>query len=201
MRLLQLAVGGFDHNFSYLLQSGTAAMLVDPTGSTDFLRSAIRDAGVTEVGYIRLTHGHADHYEALEAMKCDYPAAEICGHPGNPVASRRLQDGESLQCGDCRVDVLFTPGHSRDSVSYLVNDEALLTGDTLFVDYVGFARNPESLYSSLRRISKLPPTIVIYPGHDYGSVPYRTLAEEKNNNPYLCASSLSEFKIKLKDLT
>lgn len=201
MQLRQLAVGGFDHNFSYLIYDGTSGVAVDPAGDPEFLRDAIAESGIKNIGQILLTHEHPDHCDALMSLKNAFPHAEICGHPGNRVAVRHLSDGESVRCGDCLIKTLFTPGHSRDSVSYLVNDEALLTGDTLFVDCVGFARKPDSLYSSLKRISKLSEKIVIYPGHDYGCVPFRTLAEEKRCNPYLACRDLTEFKNQLKELT
>ena len=200
MQLRQLAVGGFDHNFSYLVYDGIAGMAVDPAGSPEVLRDAIAESGIRTLNCILLTHGHSDHSDALAAVKAEFPGTEVCGHPGNKFADRHLSDGERLRCGDCIVETLFTPGHSRDSVSYLVNGEALLTGDTLFVDCVGFAARPDSMYASLKRIAKLSGNIVIYPGHDYGSVPFRTLAEEKRLNPYLSCRDLTEFETKLKDL-
>ena len=200
MQLRQLAVGGFDHNFSYLIYDGTSGAAIDPAGSPKLLHDAIADAGIKHLNHILLTHGHPDHCDALKELKTEFPDAEICGHPGNAVAERHLGDGERIQFGDCMIETIFTPGHSRDSVSYLVNGEALLTGDTLFVDYVGFATRPDGLFASLKRISKLSGKIVIYPGHDYGSVPFRTLAEEKRLNPYLSCRDLNAFKNQLKDL-
>lgn len=200
MQLRQLAVGGFDHNFSYLIFDGESGIAVDPTGAPEFLLGAVADAGIKIMSHILLTHGHPDHCDALAPLKAEFPQAEICGHPGNRFAARHLNDGETIACGDCLIKALFTPGHSRDSVSYLVNDEALLTGDTLFVDSVGFATSPDGLYSSLKRISKLSGWIVIYPGHDYGCAPFRTLADEKRHNPYLSCRDLTEFKNQLKEL-
>ena len=201
MELRQLAVGGFDHNFSYLVYDGDVGAAVDPAGSAELLCNAIADAGIKILNYILLTHGHADHRDALAGLLENFPDAEVCGHPGNSSAVRHLSDGEELRLGNCVIETLFTPGHSRDSVCYLVDSGMLLTGDTLFVDYVGFAKSSEGLYSSLKRIAKLPGKLVIYPGHDYGSVPFRTLAEEKRLNPYLACRDLTEFKTKLKDLT
>ena len=200
MQLRQLAVGGFDHNFSYLIYDGTDGAAVDPAGAPKLLCSAIAEAGIKNLGYILLTHGHSDHYDALATLKTEFPDAEICGHPGNRAAVRHLSDGECIRCGNCLIKTLFTPGHSQDSVSYLVDDEALLTGDTLFIDCVGFATRPDGLFASLKRIAKLPGKIIIYPGHDYGRVPFRTLAEEKRCNPYLSCHDLTAFKNQLKDL-
>lgn len=199
MRVLQLSVGGYDHNFSYVLEDGGEAALVDPAGSWGMIRRELAVGGLLVLRYILLTHGHADHSEALEEAAHDFPDAEICGHPGNPAVQRRLADGEVLPLGGTSIEVLFTPGHSRDSVCYLFDRSALFTGDTLFVDCVGFARKPEALHDSLKRLAKLPGRTVIYPGHDYGRVPFRPLAEEKRENPYLGCSTLEEFKIQLKE--
>ena len=200
MRVLRLEVGGYDHNFSYVLMDGGEAALIDPTGSWEMIRRTLVSEGASHIRYILITHGHVDHFGALDAVERTFPDAEICGHPENPAARRKLADGEVLPLGGTSIETLFTPGHSRDSVCYLCGGTALFTGDTLFVDCVGFARKPESMYSSLNRIAGLSGDITIYPGHDYGRVPCRTLAEEKRENQYLNCRTLEAFKIQLKEL-
>lgn len=198
---MQLAVGGFDHNLSYLVADADGeAVLIDPTGDLGVLRSAWEAEPRPRVRFILVTHGHGDHVERLAEAREAFPAAEVCGHPGNRYATRKLADGEVLELGSGRIETLYTPGHSRDSACFLADGESLFTGDTLFMDYVGFARKPESLYSSLRRISKLDGGITVYPGHDYGSAPHRTLAEEKRLNRFLGCPTLEEFKNQLKDM-
>ena len=201
MRVIQLAVGGFDHNFSYIVTAGNGeCAVIDPTGDRDVLFPALAAIPEHQVRHILVTHGHADHTGLLAELVAAHPGAEVCGHPGNRYITRKLADGETLELGDSQITALYTPGHSRDAVCYLVDDEALFTGDTLFMDYVGFARHPESLYSSLKRIAKLGGDITIYPGHDYGGVPSRTLAEEKRCNPFLNCRDIEEFKNQLKDM-
>ena len=200
MKVFQLAVGGFDHNFTYLGTDGGEALLIDPTGDAETVDAALENLPEVRMRYILVTHGHADHVGLLDEMRRRYPEAEVCGHPGNRYVSRKLADNETLPLGPGAVETLYTPGHSRDSVCYLANRAALFTGDTLFMDYVGFARKPEVLYSSLKRLAKLPESLTVYPGHDYGSVPHRTLAEEKRSNPYLNCATAEEFKTKLKDM-
>jgi len=202
MRVWQLSVGGFDHNLSYLVTAdGGEALLIDPTGSWDVIRTALAEAEVARLDHVFLTHGHADHVANIPEVKRLFPHVEVCGHPGNSVAERHLADGECLEAGGSTVEILYTPGHSRDSVCYLADRSALFTGDTLFIDSTGFARKPEGLYSSLKRIGKLPGSVTIYPGHDYGCVPFRKLEEEKRLNPYLACKTYDEFKIQLKELS
>ena len=200
MTVMQLAVGGFDRNFTYLATDGGEAVLIDPTGDPATVDPALAGLSGTRLRYILVTHGHGDHVELLDEVSRKYPDAEICGHPGNRYARRKLADNEVLELGGGRIETLYTPGHSRDSVCYFADRSSLFTGDTLFVDYVGFARKPEGLYSSLKRIAKLPESAVVYPGHDYGCVPHRTLAEEKRSNAFLNCPTLEEFKQQLKDM-
>ncbi len=201
MRVIQLAVGGFDHNFSYIVTAGNGeSAVIDPTGDRNVLFPALAAIPKCQVRHILVTHGHADHIGLLAELAAAHPEAEISGHPGNRYVTRKLADGETLELGESRITALYTPGHSRDAVCYLADDEALFTGDTLFMDYVGFARHPESLYSSLKRISKLNGNITLYPGHDYGGVSCRTLAEEKRANPYLNCRDIEDFKNQLKDM-
>ncbi len=195
----QLAVGGFDHNFSYLVtaENGDAA-LVDPTGDAEVIRRAVEAAGTIVPRYILLTHGHLDHTQALgEAL--EFFPAEIVAHPRHPEAGGlRITDRQVLPFGGAGIEILFTPGHSRDSVCYrLTDDSALFTGDTVFIGCVGFCRSQEMFRSLQTKILPLADRLTVYSGHDYGPAPFRALGEEKRNNPYLQAKTLEEFRTAL----
>ena len=185
----QLAVGGFDNNFSYLVSSGDEAALVDPTGSAEVLRAALLPG--VRLRYILLTHHHGDHCGAVEAIVRDYPA---------PVLTQKeFADRQKLPLGDDFIEVLFTPGHTADSVCYLAGN-ALLTGDTLFIDYIGFGR-PRRLFESLSKvIYPLPDELIIYSGHDYGHAPFATLGEQKRDNPYLRCRTYADFRNAFRNL-
>ena len=85
-RVEQLPVGGYDHNFSYLIvaENGDAA-LVDPTGDCNVIRRAVEAAGTITPRYILLTHGHQDHSECLGEVRSFFPAP-VASHPTHPLA-------------------------------------------------------------------------------------------------------------------
>ncbi len=198
----QLAVGGFDHNFSYLItaENGDAA-LVDPTGDCSVILCALAEAGNLTPRYILLTHGHQDHSECLGEVRANFPAA-VVSHPSNPFGGDvSVSNGKQLPFGSGWIEAIATPGHSRDSICFrLSDDSALFTGDTLFVGSVGFCRSKEMFDSLTKRVLPLPDSIVIYSGHNYGTVPFRTLGEEKKDNPYLNCPTLDAFRQQLRNL-
>ena len=196
----QLQVGGFDRNLSYLVTAGEDAALIDPTGDLAVIRAALPERFNPK--YILLTHGHPDHAGRTEEVRKFFPAP-VLGHPKCgvrgvvPLADR---DVLPLGDGDETIEVLYTPGHSRDSVCYLLDgDLGLFTGDTLFVDYVGFGK-ADALFDSLSRLRKLPEWIKVFPGHDYGAKPVSTLGDEKRDNPYFRCETEAEFIARMKDL-
>ncbi|WP_176014361.1 MBL fold metallo-hydrolase [Victivallis sp. Marseille-Q1083] len=200
----QLEVGGFDDNFSYLFytREGRAA-LVDPTGELAVIRRAIAAVPVAlQPGYIFLTHSHRDHFGDWPAILAMFPAP-VVAHPAAslPIPFRAAGDRERLPLGTGFVEVLYTPGHSPDSVCYrLSDDDGLFTGDTLFVDCCGYGKT-EELYRSLQQvIYPLPDSLPVYSGHNYGHLPVTQLGEEKRRNPYLKRQSLAAFSEAMKTL-
>ncbi len=143
-------------------------------------------AGV-EIRYVIDTHVHADHYSGGRAL-AQRVGASYCLHESDQGVVRfpfePLHDGQRLELGNVKIDVLHTPGHTPDSVCLLVTDarrgEApwfVITGDTLFVGAVGrpdlAGQEVEMagvLYDSLHtRLLTLPDELEIFPGHQAGS--------------------------------
>ncbi len=195
MKIEQLAVGGLDSNFSYLGVAGNGeAFIVDPTGDAEVIRRAVARTPGIRPRYILLTHRHRDHFSALNEVREFFPA---------PVLDHaHLQDGQLLPVGDLNLEVIFTPGHTPDSVCYhLTDDSALFTGDTIFVDYIGFCE-PKTMYRSLYEVlGRLDGRNIIYSGHNYGSTPTDTLEHQRRVNPWLRCRSYPEFLAELKNLT
>lgn len=183
-------------------------------GDEDWFMAEAQKAGVAIVHVID-THVHADHYSGGPALAARAGAA-YCLHESNAglvsFEFTPLSDGQRLEAGNVLIDVLHTPGHTRDSVCLLVRDLRrgdepwfVITGDTLFVgavgrpDLAGQERGQEQemagqLYDSLHtKLLSLPPELEIYPGHQAGSAcgaglsgkPASTVGFEKRFNPLL----------------
>jgi len=197
MRVFQIAVGPMQ-NFVYLVmdEETREAIAVDSGWETAPVVERA-EAEKMDVRYAVATHHHFDHVKTLAAL-ADALDAEVAAHESSPLPSEvRLEDGDVLGVGSGRVKVLNTPGHTVDSIC-LYDGADLFTGDTLFIGYWGRTDLPggsaETLYSSLHeKVMALPPSTVVYPGHDYGEVPSRTLAEEARANPALRAKSARDF--------
>ena len=197
MRVFQIAVGPMQ-NFNYLVmdEETREAMAVDSGWEIAPIVERA-EAERMDVRYAVATHHHFDHVKTLGAL-AEALGAEVAAYESSSVPSKvRLRDGEVLTLGKGRVKVLHTPGHTPDSIC-LYDGAHLFTGDTLFIGYWGRTDLPggsaETLYSSLHeKVMALPGKTVICPGHDYGEVPSRTLAEEARANPALRAKSAREF--------
>ena len=201
MKLESLTVGLIGTN-CYLLwdeSAGNAAAIVDPGGSADLILYKIKQEK-RDVKMILLTHGQFDHVmgvpDLLEAYpdlpvyitETDYPEARDGGQFGyrmGEVSSVQFYDeGDTVELGGLKIDVLRTPGHTPGSVTLRVED-VLLTGDTLFCGSCGRTDFPGGSYAdmqrSLKRLADLPGDYRVYPGHE-GST---TLDYERRYNPFM----------------
>lgn len=188
----QIAVGGLDDNFSYVITTtdGCHVAIVDPCGDTSKIIEALPENG--KICCYLLTHKHQDHFDGLGTMLEQFSA---------PVFSfENLTDGEKIPLGKEWLTAIFTAGHTPDSICFLTSDgESLFTGDTLFVDYIGFGE-VEQLYQSLEHLRSLPPHITIYSGHNYGKTPTSTVGVELESNPFFKPQTLDEFRVNYKNL-
>jgi hydroxyacylglutathione hydrolase len=183
-------------NFVYLVveERSKEAMVVDSGWETRPIEDAVKEQGA-KVKFAVATHEHFDHVTTLSelASKLD---AKVVAHVNSPnECDMRVKDGDRLKLGGSTVKVMHTPGHTEDSIC-LYDGREVFTGDMLFVGTIGkFDRErAEAMYTSLNDvILKLPAPTVMYPGHDYGEVKFRTLGEEKASNPFLMTKDLRSF--------
>lgn len=196
LEIVQIRAGQMA-NFSYLLYcpGSRRGVAVDPSFEP---QSLLKEAVARQVSIELLinTHGHRDHVAGNQAL-LQATGARLAGHPADlPQADLPLEEGTVLSVGEESLQVLHTPGHSPGSIT-LHPPGALITGDTLFVTFVGRADLPgsdaEALYHSLRRLASFPPETLVYPGHDYGPQPVSSIAFERIHNPFLRAGDLASF--------
>lgn len=184
-------------NFSYLLFCSATGkgLAVDPSFAPEDLLVAARERNVA-IEILVNTHGHRDHVAGNDLILRE-TGAKLAAHPLDvPGTDLALKEGTRLPLGEIKIEILHTPGHTPGSIT-LRPPGALITGDTLFVTFVGRAdlagSDPEALYLSLRRLASFPPETLVYPGHDYGPRPVSTIAFEREHNPYLKCPDLESF--------
>jgi len=197
MIVKQIEVGAMQ-NFVYLLadRPGGEALAIDSGWETEPIVNAAREAGV-KVKFAVSTHSHFDHISTLKEL-AGALGAKVVAHRRSPIDHDvSVKGGDILMVGQNEVKVIYTPGHTADSIC-LYDGEDLFTGDTLFIGNCGRTDLPggstEEMFRSLHDvILKLPPSTTIYPGHDYGDVPFRKLGEEARSNRALSARTYAEF--------
>ena len=186
-------------NFSYIIADDTTgeAAVVDSSYNAGEITRIIKAENL-KLKYIINTHGHSDHASGNQELR-SISTAKIVAHNLSRInPDIKVNDGDTLNIGAIPVKVIHTPGHTPDSICLLVNNQKLLTGDTLFVGECGRTDlpggNSKSMYNSLfHKILKLNDNIEVYPGHDYGQKPSSTIGEERQSNYTLEPRSLAEF--------
>jgi len=189
MKIAQIPVGRM-LNFSYIVydEKNSIGAIIDPSWDLEKLLVFLEKNNIT-AKYIINTHTHFDHILGNDHIS-EITKAEIIQHEKSTQKKERsVVDHENISIGELNLEVLYTPGHSEDSICLIVNKESIITGDTLFVGNCGRVdlpgSNPEKMYDSLSKVANLDDSLVVYPGHNYGSTPTSTILNEKTNNPML----------------
>lgn len=151
---------------------------------------------------IFLTHFHYDHSGQADFISKKTGAPIYCTNlineekrknkPGyNFILPKEyiiVSPDEVVKIGHMDIQNIHAPGHQDDHILFIVGDTYLITGDTLFIDGIGRLDLPfhaaHKMWETLERIKTLPGSLIVCPGHDYGSVKTRCLGEEKQHNPY-----------------
>lgn len=157
-------------------------------------KKRIEELGL-KLTYLLETHVHADHVTANGILQDVFPQAQVglSSKANVKFPHIPLSDDSVLKVGEIEIRTLFTPGHTSESISFLVDGNRLLTGDTLFINSCGRtdfqAGDSKLMYQSLKRLASLPPETLVYPGHDYNKRWVSSIAEQLQTNKLL---SLSE---------
>jgi glyoxylase-like metal-dependent hydrolase (beta-lactamase superfamily II) len=185
------------------------AVVIDPVDNAPLLKQTADNNGWT-IKLILATHGHFDHISASQELQ-QLTGAPFLAHQGDkflldmlPEQSRRflnvdallpeaatperwLVEGEMLEVGAIKLDVLFTPGHSPGHVSFFLRDQRMVfSGDCLFAGNVGHVRTPGANYDLLMTsifatLLPLGDDVQVMAGHGR----HTTLGHERTTNPYL----------------
>jgi hydroxyacylglutathione hydrolase len=174
---------------SYVIGDAGEAVVVDPAFAIEPYLEAAEREGVRIVRVLE-THTHADHLSGHGRFALEHgvpTAIHPLARPEYPFEP--LEDGMSMRVGGLNVRVLHTPGHRPEHCAFVLDDELVLTGDSLFV---GDAARPDlaiearegaaDLYRSVRRLAELPESVVVYPGHVAGSLCGTNMSEDHSSS-------------------
>jgi sulfur dioxygenase len=192
--------------FTYLLidDATRTAALIDP------VREQLqRDLGLIadlelSLKYVLETHVHADHVTSAGLIADATGAVTAASELGAACLKQRLRDGDVLDLGATSIEVIATPGHTRDSLSFR-SGAHVFTGDALLVRGTGRtdfqSGDAGTLYDSItRRLFALPDDTRVWPGHDYRGQNLTTIGEEKRLNPRLVGKSRDDFIALMREL-
>ncbi len=186
--------------YTYLIASrhGGEALIIDPViERVDRYLQLVRELDLKLVKAVD-THLHADHITGLGALRDRTHCITVMGENTKAdVVSMRVAEGDHVEIEGLRLDVLFTPGHTDDSYSFLYGDR-IFTGDTLLIRGTGRTDfqngDPRAQYDSIfNKLLKLPDETLVYPAHDYKGETVSTIGEEKLFNPRLKVKSVDEY--------
>ncbi len=198
-----MAVGPLQSNCIIVWDSDSKeGMVIDPGDEPETIMDFIEKEGLS-IRHIVCTHAHFDHVGAVPEIK-ERTGAPVSIHKDElelyegvadqaalwgykleslPPADRLLEDGDHLEAGRVKVEVVHTPGHSPGGIS-LYGNGILITGDTLFLGSIGrtdfYGGNYGLIMKSLAKLAAFPPETLVLPGHG----PSSTIGKEVKNNPF-----------------
>ena len=186
--------------YTYIIASakGREAVIIDPVleNVEDYI-NALKELDLKLVKVID-THIHADHITGASKLKQATNCITIMGeHTPADTVEIKVKDDEIINIDNLKIKSMYTPGHTSDSYSFLL-DNYLFTGDTLLINGTGRTDfqngSSKDAYNSLfNNLLKLPEETLVYPGHDYNGKFSSTIGNEKKFNPRLQVKSVDEY--------
>ena len=186
--------------YTYIIASakGREAVIIDPVleNVEDYI-GILKELDLKLVKVID-THIHADHITGASKLKQVTSCTTIMGeHTPADTVEIKVKDSEIIDIDNLKIRSMYTPGHTSDSYSFLL-DNYLFTGDTLLINGTGRTDfqngSSKDAYNSLfNNLLKLPEETLVYPGHDYNGKFSSTIGNEKRFNPRLQVKSVDEY--------
>ena len=186
--------------YTYLISSGNGreALIIDPVlENVNEYISILKELDLKLVKVID-THIHADHITGASKLKNITKCSTIMGdHTPAESVEIKVKDDEYINLDNLKIRAIYTPGHTSDSYSFLM-DNYLFSGDTLLINGTGRTDfqngNAKDAYNSIfNRLLKLPDETLLYPAHDYKGQKVSTIGKEKKQNPRLQVKSVDEY--------
>ncbi len=186
--------------YTYIIASakGREAVIIDPV--IENVESYISILNELELKLVKVidTHIHADHVTGASKLKQSTNCSTIMGeHTPADTVDIKLKDDEIIKIDQIEIKAMYTPGHTSDSYSFLM-DNYLFSGDTLLINGTGRTDfqngNSKDAYNSIfNRLLKLPEETILYPGHDYNGKESSTIGNERKFNPRLQVKNVDEY--------
>ena len=186
--------------YTYIIASakGREAVIIDPVlENVDDYIGLLKEFDLKLVKVID-THIHADHVTGASKLKQATNCTTIMGeHTPADTVEIKVKDDEIIDIDNLKIRSMYTPGHTSDSYSFLL-DNFLFTGDTLLINGTGRTDfqngSSKDAYNSLfNNLLKLPEETLVYPGHDYNGKCSSTIGNEKKFNPRLQVKNVDEY--------
>ena len=186
--------------YTYIIASGKGreAVIIDPV--IENVESYIRLLNELDLKLVKVidTHIHADHVTGASKLKLATNCSTLMGeHTPADAVEIKVKDDEIIKIDQIEIKAMYTPGHTSDSYSFLM-DNYLFSGDTLLINGTGRTDfqngSSKDAYNSIfNRLLKLPEDTILYPGHDYNGKESSTIGNEKKFNPRLQVKNVDEY--------
>ena len=193
--------------YTYLIASakGREALIIDPViENVDTYIDVLKKLDLKLVKVID-THIHADHITGASELNKKTSCATIMGeHTPSDTVQIKIKNNEIIKLDDLKIKAIYTPGHTSDSYSFLLNNY-LFSGDALLINGTGridFQNgSAEDSYDSIfNKLLKLPEETFLYPAHDYNGKKFSTIGNEKKFNPRLQVKNIDQYKLIMNNL-
>ena len=186
--------------YTYLIASakGREAVIIDPVlENVENYIGLLKDLDLKLVKVID-THIHADHVTGASKLKQSTNCTTIMGeHTPSDMVEIKVKDNELINVDGLKIRSIYTPGHTSESYSFLLN-KYLFSGDALLINGTGRTdfqngSSKDSYHSIFDKLLKLPEDTLLYPGHDYNGKKVSTIGNEKKFNPRLQVKNVDEY--------